>query len=61
MVSTKFDQSGDIYRGIGLSNVQTIVQEQFAGTITVDSQPQIGTTFFVTLDKQKLTNSQEEK
>lgn len=59
--STKFDQSGDIYRGIGLSNVQTIVQEQFAGTITVDSQPQIGTTFFVTLDKQKLTNSQEEK
>lgn len=57
--STKFDQSGDIYRGIGLSNVQTIVQEQFAGHITVDSTPQVGTTFFVTMNKHQLTNSQE--
>lgn len=52
--STKFDQFGDIYRGIGLSNVKTIAEEQFAGKITVDSAPGIGTTFFVTLDKQKL-------
>ncbi|MBA2913567.1 sensor histidine kinase [Limosilactobacillus frumenti] len=59
--STKFDQSGDIYRGIGLSNVQTIVQEQFAGQIKVDSQPHVGTTFFVTMNKDKLTSSQEEK
>lgn len=52
--STKFDESGDIYRGIGLSNVKAIAAEQFDGTITVDSKPQVGTTFFVTLDKQKL-------
>lgn len=52
--STKFDASGDIYRGIGLSNVKVIAAEQFDGTITVDSKPQIGTTFFVTLDKRKL-------
>lgn len=57
---TKFDQSGDIYRGIGLSNVQTIVQEQFAGHITVDSTPNIGTTFFVTMNKARLTSNQEE-
>lgn len=53
--STKFDQSGDIYRGIGLSNVQTIVQDQFAGQITVDSKENVGTTFTVILDKQLLT------
>lgn len=58
--STKFDASGDIYRGIGLSNVQTIVQEEFAGQIKVDSTPNVGTTFFVDLDKQKLTTRGEE-
>lgn len=57
--STKFDASGDIYRGIGLSNVQTIVQEEFAGKIKVDSTPNVGTTFFVDLDKQKLTTEGE--
>lgn len=57
--STKFDQSGDIYRGIGLSNVQTIVKEQFDGQIKVDSQPKVGTTFFVTMNKNKLTSRQE--
>ncbi|MBD7894797.1 GHKL domain-containing protein [Limosilactobacillus sp. Sa3CUN2] len=53
--STKFDASGDIYRGIGLSNVQTIVQDEFGGQITVDSTPKVGTTFFVKLNRQKLT------
>ena len=57
--STKFDASGDIYRGIGLSNVQTIVQEEFAGQIRVDSTPKVGTTFFVDLDKHKLTTEVE--
>ena len=52
--STKFDQFGDIYRGIGLSNVKAIAEEQFAGKITVDSTSNVGTTFFVTLDRQKL-------
>lgn len=55
--STKFDASGDIYRGIGLSNVQTIVKEQFGGQISVDSTVGVGTTFFVTLDRQKLTTA----
>lgn len=58
--STKFDASGDIYQGIGLSNVQTIVKEEFAGQIKVDSTPNVGTTFFVDLDKQKLTTEGEE-
>ncbi|MCI1974362.1 MAG: ATP-binding protein [Limosilactobacillus sp.] len=53
--STKFDASGDIYRGIGLSNVQTIVHEQFGGQISVDSTVGVGTTFFVNLNRQKLT------
>lgn len=57
--STKFDASGDIYRGIGLSNVQIIVQEEFAGRIRVDSTLNVGTTFFVDLDKQKLTTEGE--
>lgn len=57
--STKFSQSGDIYRGIGLSNVQIIVQEQFAGHVTVDSTPHIGTTFFVTMNKDQLMSSKE--
>lgn len=56
--STKFDQSGDIYRGIGLSNVQTIVKEQFAGHLTVHSQENVGTTFLVELNKQLLTGQE---
>lgn len=56
--STKFDASGDIYRGIGLSNVQTIVQEQFAGTITVASTPGTKTTFTVILDQAALTKEE---
>ncbi|MCH3922867.1 sensor histidine kinase [Limosilactobacillus sp.] len=54
--STKFDQSGDIYRGIGLSNVQSIVQDQFAGRITVNSKQGSGTTFHVFLNKKLLTS-----
>ncbi len=57
--STKFDSSGDIYRGIGLSSVQTIAREQFGGQITVDSTPELGTTFAVTLDRNKLTTTGE--
>lgn len=54
--STKFDQSGDIYRGIGLSNVQSIVEEQFGGHITVHSTENVGTTFTVNLNKKQLTS-----
>lgn len=58
--STKFDSSGDIYRGIGLSSVQAIVQEQFNGQISVKSKIGVGTDFFVTLDRHKLTAEGEQ-
>ena len=54
--STKFDQvTGNVYRGIGLSHVKIIVQEQFDGDIRVDSTPGKGTSFEITLNKQRLT------
>lgn len=56
--STKFDQTGDIYRGIGLSNVVTIVHEQFEGSITVNSQAGVGTSFIVNLNKARLTGQE---
>lgn len=54
--STKFDQSGDIYRGIGLSNVYSIIHDQFDGHIKVNSQEGIGTTFTISLNKKILTS-----
>lgn len=54
--TTKFNEhTGDVYRGIGLSHVNLIVQEQFGGHITVDSQRGQGTNFRVTLLKSRLT------
>jgi two-component system sensor histidine kinase YcbA len=54
--TTKFNETtGDVYRGIGLSHVKIIVQEQFAGTMAVQSEPGNGTNFQVTLNKQSLT------
>lgn len=54
--TTKFNENtGDVYRGIGLSHVKIIVAEQFGGTISVQSLPGRGTNFQVTLDKQRLT------
>lgn len=52
--TTKFNASGDVYRGIGLSHVALLVKEQFDGTIQVDSQLNKGTNFKVTLNKNKL-------
>lgn len=53
--TTKFDdQTGDSYRGIGLSNARTIIQEQFAGDITVTSKVNLGTTFTLKIDKDHL-------
>ncbi|WP_125588212.1 sensor histidine kinase [Companilactobacillus jidongensis] len=52
--TTKFNESGDVYRGIGLSHVALLVKEQFDGTIQVDSQLNKGTNFKVTLNKNKL-------
>ncbi|GAK47551.1 two-component system, sensor histidine kinase YcbA [Secundilactobacillus oryzae JCM 18671] len=53
--TTKFNETtGNVYRGIGLSHVKIIVEEQFGGNITVDSTLGKGTVFHLTLNKQKL-------
>ncbi|WP_071459008.1 ATP-binding protein [Bacillus massilinigeriensis] len=54
--STKFNQyTGDIYRGIGLSHVKMIMEEQFGGNIKFISEEGRGTVFFLTFNKEKLT------
>jgi len=53
--TTKFNENtGDVYRGIGLSHVRLIVQEQFGGDISVESKLGQGTNFQVRLNKQRL-------
>lgn len=54
--STKFDANGDIYRGIGLSNVKVIVEEQFNGSISCSDNIPKGTIFTIDLCKEKLMN-----
>lgn len=54
--TTKFNEhTGDVYRGIGLSHVRIIVEEQFGGTISVQSIPDKGTNFQVIVNKTRLT------
>lgn len=54
--TTKFNEAtGDVYRGIGLSHVQNIVQDIFNGHIQVSSIPHQETNFQVTLSKQRLS------
>ena len=48
--STKFDANGDIYRGIGLSNVKVIIEEQFNGSINCYDNDPKGTCFLISLD-----------
>ncbi len=46
--STKFDhKTGNIYRGVGLYGVKATVEEQFHGSIGVQSEPGKGTVFTV--------------
>lgn len=52
--TTKFNENGDVYRGIGLSHVKIIAQEQFDGDIHVESELGKGTTFTVKLSKKRL-------
>lgn len=52
--STKFDANGDIYRGIGLSNVKVIVEEQFEGKISCSDNNPKGAIFTITLSKERL-------
>lgn len=53
--TTKFNETtGDVYRGIGLSHVRTIVEEQFNGTIEITSKLNEGTNTKITLSKRRL-------
>lgn len=52
--STKINfQTGEISRGLGLNLVEDMVQNQFRGTVRVESQPG-RTTFFITIPKEQL-------
>lgn len=56
--STKFDEkTGNIYRGVGLCGVKDAVEEQFGGTIEVQSEKGAGTTFCVEIPADKLEES----
>lgn len=53
--STKFDEkTGSIYRGVGLAGVKMTVEEQLAGTITVESVPDRGTRFELNIPADQL-------
>jgi len=50
--STKYNyKTGDIYRGVGLTNVRYLVEEFFNGSITVASRQSVGSTFEVIIPK----------
>ncbi len=50
--STKFDPiTGDINRGVGLTLVKDLIDEKFKGTISIDSEYKIGTTFSIKLPR----------
>lgn len=53
--STKFDEeTGNIYRGVGLSGVQMTVEEKFHGSIEVKSELGVGTEFRVMIPAEML-------
>ncbi len=53
--STKFDaKTGNIYRGVGLCGVKNLLEEQFGGSITVESEVGKYTVFYVTIPEEKL-------
>ncbi|MGF6376890.1 two-component system sensor histidine kinase YcbA [Clostridiales Family XIII bacterium PM5-7] len=52
--STKFDDTGDINRGVGLTLVRDLVREKFHGDITVDSVDGEYATFCVRIPKHSL-------
>ena len=53
--STKFDEkTGNIYRGVGLCGVKNVVEEQFEGSISVDSEEGRGTKFHIEIPIAKL-------
>ena len=53
--STKFDyKTGNIYRGVGLYGVKATVEEQFHGSIEVQSEPGNGAVFTVRIPARSL-------
>ncbi|GCD08684.1 ATP-binding protein [Clostridium tagluense] len=57
--STKINYStGEINRGLGLSIVKNIVEEGLKGTIKVKSIENSGTTFYITINKSELEDSE---
>ena len=53
--STKFnEETGDIFRGLGLTLVKDIVTSQFNGNIAVKSTIGVGTVFTIEIDKNTL-------
>lgn len=53
--STKFNMNtGDMNRGIGLTIVKEMVEARFNGCISVESEYKVGTTFEITIPKEKL-------
>ncbi len=53
--STKYDYTtGDIYRGVGLTNVKYLIEEIFNGSINVSSNQKSGTTFEIIIPKECL-------
>ena len=53
--STKFDyKTGNIYRGVGLYGVKTTIEEEFNGSIAVDSEQGKGTTFTIQIPVRSL-------
>lgn len=56
--STKFDEkTGNIYRGVGLVGVKNAVEEQFKGSIDVESTPGKGTKFRIVIPAEMLEES----
>lgn len=54
--SSKYDETtGNMYRGVGLCSVKQLVEEQFHGTIEVESEEGKGTVFTVTIPETELT------
>ena len=54
--STKFDYAtGNIYRGVGLCGVKATVEENFGGTISVNSVFGNGTQFTIKIPAEKIS------
>jgi len=60
--STKFNEdTGDIYRGLGLTLVKEMVENVFEGNITYESELNKGTTFILNLSPQVLQEGSEDE